>query len=86
MRIQGALIQERGHAFAVVIVQAHVIDDRAASEQVLQSSRPLFPDLPVVLMALDLRGRPTYFGRRDIVNFLASVPVRAIPWKDYEYA
>jgi hypothetical protein len=86
MRIQGALLQGRGHAFAVVIVKSHVISDRAASEEVLSGSRSLFPDVPIVLMALDLHGRPTCFGRRDIVSFLASVPFSAIPWKEYESA
>lgn len=34
-------------------------------------------------MAQDSRGVPTYLGRRDIVKFLAKVPVQAIPWREY---
>jgi hypothetical protein len=44
---------------------------------------PAFPGMPVVLMAQDHRGVPTYFGRRDISHFMASVPLRAIPWRQY---
>jgi hypothetical protein len=36
-----------------------------------------------VLMAQDTSGRPTYYGRQDISRFLASVPMRAIPWREY---
>jgi hypothetical protein len=38
----------------------------------------------VVLMGQDSLGRPKFYGRRDIVNFLARVPLRAIPWRKYE--
>jgi hypothetical protein len=43
----------------------------------------LFGGIPVVSMEQDGRGVPTYFGRRDLVRFLASVPMEAIPWKRY---
>ena len=44
---------------------------------------PIFGGVPVVLMAQDNRGRPTYYGRPDISRFMASVPLRAIPWREY---
>jgi hypothetical protein len=34
-------------------------------------------------MSQDSRGTPTYYGRHDIVRFLASVPMEAIPWRQY---
>jgi len=46
----------------------------------------LFGGIPVVAMEQDGRGVPTYFGRRDLVRFLASVPMEAIPWKCYTAA
>ena len=39
--------------------------------------------MPVVLMAQDGQGRPTYFGRRDLSQFMANVPLQAVPWKRY---
>jgi hypothetical protein len=83
MRIQGAVIREQGQTFAVVVVQRHVIDSQSTAAEAIASFRPVFPGLPVVLMAQDSSGRPTYFGRQDISRFLASVPMRAIPWREY---
>ena len=34
-------------------------------------------------MAQDLRGIPTYYGRKDISKFMATVPISAILWKEY---
>jgi hypothetical protein len=39
--------------------------------------------VPVVLMAQDYHGTPTYYGRQDIARFMADVPLEAIPWKEY---
>ncbi len=83
MRFQGAVIREQGQAFAVVIVQRHVIDNRSTAADAIAGFSPVFPGLPVVLMAQDGTGRPTYYGRQDISRFLASVPLRAIPWREY---
>ena len=38
---------------------------------------------PAVLMAQDSRGVPRYFGRRDIVNFLANVLPEQLPWREF---
>ena len=34
-------------------------------------------------MSQDGRGVPSYWGRPDIVRFLASVPINALPWRNY---
>jgi hypothetical protein len=83
MRFQGAVIRKQGQTFAVVIVQRHVVDDRSKAVDAIASFTPCFPGIPVVLMAQDSSGRPTYYGRQDISRFLASVPLRAIPWREY---
>ncbi len=54
-----------------------------ASAQAIQSFQPVFPGIPIVLMAQDWRGIPTYCGRQDIARFMASVPLRAVPWRRY---
>lgn len=37
-------------------------------------------------MAQDVRGRPTHYGRPDIVRFLARAPMQALPWKECTFA
>lgn len=83
MQFQGAVIREQRVTFAVVIVKKHVIDNRSDAEDAIASFRSVFPGMPIVLMAQDSYGRPTYFGRRDISQFLSRVPLRAIPWREY---
>jgi hypothetical protein len=83
MKFQGAVIKEQGVTFAVVIVKKSVIDVPSDAKKVIQSFQPLFPGIPVLLMAQDTRGIPTYYGRKDLARFMASVPFQAVPWKEY---
>lgn len=82
MRIQGAVIREQGQTFAVVVVKPHVVRNPAMAEETIRSFSPTF-GVPVVLMAQNGQGRPTYYGRQDIARFMSRVPLRAIPWKEY---
>ena len=82
MRVQGAVIREQGQTFAVVIVRPHIVQNRTAAADAIQSFTPVF-GVPVVLMAQDGRGRPTFYGRQDIARFLSGVPLSAIPWREY---
>ena len=43
----------------------------------------IFPNTPIILMAQDNKGVPTYQGRKDIVNFLVNIDINQIPWKEY---
>jgi len=83
MKFQGAVIKEQGVTFAVVIVKKPVVDNRMEANRAIQSFQPVFPGIPVVLMAQDHQGRAEYYGRRDISSFLANVPLHAIPWREY---
>lgn len=83
MTFQGAVIREQGITFAVVIVKKYVIDSSAEANRTIAACQPVFPGLPVMLMAQDYQGTPTYYGRRDIADFLANVPLEAIPWREY---
>lgn len=84
-KIQGAVIKEQNVTFAIVIVKQHVLQSQSQAEEAVQAFRPYFPGVPLVLMAQDGRGVPTYRGRRDIVNFLANIHVSQIPWKEYTF-
>ncbi len=81
MRIDGAIIREQGVEFAVVVVKPNVLHS-SEREKVQAALVPRFR-LPVVLMAQDHRGVPEYWGRPDIVDFLASVSPGRIPWCQY---
>lgn len=83
MRFKGAVVREQGVTFAIAVVKRQVIDCRSTANRTINAFAPVFPGLPVVLMAQDNRGRPTYLGRPDITRFLARVPLRAIPWREY---
>lgn len=83
MKLQGALIQEQGVKFAIVIVKPHVLNNRVEANRTIGALQPIFGGVPVVLMAQDVRGVPTYLGRRDIVGFMAKVPLSAVPWQEY---
>ena len=83
MRFEGAVIREQGVTFAVVVVKKHIIDNISEAQKAVRSFAPAFPGLPVILMGQDNSGRPTYFGRSDIANFLAKVSPTRIPWRRY---
>ncbi len=82
MQVTGAVIREQGVTFAVVVVQPHVVANATEANAMISGLVPVFR-APVVLMAQDGSGRPTYFGRRDLAGFLSNVPLRAVPWKKY---
>lgn len=82
MRVQGAVIREQGQTFAVVVVKSYVVQNRSETAKAVSGFTPVF-GLPVVLMAQDSRGRPTYYGRPDIARFMSSVPIHRIPWREY---
>lgn len=85
MQLEGAVIKEQGQTFAVVVVKRHVTENQHEASSAMQSFSRYFPGMPIVLMSQDSRGVPTYFGRRDIANFLSGVPTGAIPWKRYTF-
>ena len=83
MTIQGAVIEEQGVTFAIVVVKKHVVDNKFSADEAISNFSPLFPGLPLALAAQDHRGHFTYYGRQDISKFLASIDARRIPWKEY---
>jgi hypothetical protein len=85
MHIEGAVIREQGVTFAVTVVKRHIVDNPQAAEQAILSLSRLFPGIPIVLMAQDAFGRPTYYGRSDLTSFMSSVPLEAVPWKRYTF-
>jgi len=82
-QIDGAVIREQGVTFAVVVVRPTVLQNTIQANEAMASFQPIFPGMPIVLMAQGAGGRPTYYGRRDLSQFMSNVPLRAIPWRRY---
>jgi hypothetical protein len=85
-KFQGAAIVEQGVKFAVVIVQPHILttSDKTEANRLIAVFQVKIFGVPVALMAPDpLTHAPRYYGRDDIVKFLASVPVDTIPWQEF---
>lgn len=85
MQFDGAVIKEQGVTFAIVVVKKHILDNRVEAGSTISSFERYFPGMPIILMAQDHKGVPTYYGRNDIVKFLTRVPMSAIPWKKYTF-
>ena len=83
MRGQVALVREQGVNFAVVVVKSTVIHGSKSKKDDLVQSFSVEFGVPSVLMAQDSRGRPTYYGRPDIVRFLSNVLPQRLPWRDF---
>ena len=84
MTFDGTLITEQGVTFAIIIVKPHVINSTYTANEFRNSVSSLFSvGTPIILMAQDSRGIPTYQGRDDIVKFLANIHPGRIPWKHY---
>jgi hypothetical protein len=83
MKFEGAVIKEQGVTFAIVIVKPGILDSGTQREETRQGFGRYFPGMPVILMAQNSQGVPTYFGKPDIVNYLAKIHPGRIPWKTY---
>lgn len=86
MKFQGAVIREQGVTFGIIVVKQHVLHSPNARVSIQNFGVQTFGPIPIVLMAQNSRGIPTYWGRSDIVNFLSKVPSYCIPWKEYTIA
>lgn len=86
MKFQGALVKEQGVSFGIVVVKSTVLHNPVQANSMRQFGTQIFGSIPIILMAQNSRGIPTYSGRRDIVNFLANTPMYAIPWREYTVA
>jgi hypothetical protein len=83
MQFDGAVINEQGVTFAIANVQSSVLSSPTQRDKTLLSFSAVFDGLPTILMAQDSSGRPTYYGRPDLVRFMAGVPLQAVRWQRY---
>ena len=85
-KLQGAVIREQGVTFAIVVVKMHILSSQSQAEESQKAFSAYFPGMPIILTAQDSRGIPKYWGRKDIVNFLANIHPGRIPWKEYTFS
>lgn len=85
MKFDGAKICEQGVVFAIVVVKPYVLTC-SSKEEIRASFIPFFGNIPIILMAQNSHGIPTYDGRRDIVQFFVNISPDRIPWKHYQVA
>ena len=83
MSFDAAIVKEQGVTFAVIAVKRRIVDSPHDRNEAADAAQFQFPGMPIVLMAQDGRGRPTFWGRQDIVRFLSRVPVAALPWRRF---
>lgn len=87
MQFEGAHLRERSQQggwldWWVVIVQSSVLSSDARCQEMVAAFEAHFGQ-PVVLMAQDSRGTPTYWGRPDLSEYMAATPLEAIPWQRF---
>ena len=82
-----AVVREQNVDFAVVLVKQHALQPpNIVKNQLAASLSHVFPGNHIVLCAQDSNGRPTYWGRDDIVRFLANLYLEQLPWREYHAA
>ena len=86
MTVQGAIINKQGVTFGVLVVGRHELDDRNRRDQCRRSGQQVWGPVPIVLMAQDARGAPTYEGPEDLSRFLAALPVSQLPIRRWSTA
>ena len=67
----------------VVLVGMDLVESAGEADMAIDTMRPSFGGVPVVLMAQNEKGSPTYYGDEELVGLLAGVPVDKMPWKEY---
>ena len=80
---QAALVKEQGATFVVVSVRDSVIDNRSEANEMIRAMSLRF-GCPAVLVGA--QHHRILGHRRDIVDFVASVGLRRLPWRQWTVA
>ena len=83
MRFEDTLIKEKDTRFAVVRVPESVFASTTKVQQERAKYVEFFPDVPIILVCQDAKGRTRYHGKTEIVRFLSKVGAHRIPWHEY---
>jgi hypothetical protein len=84
MTFTGALVNVRRMKFGLVQAEKHVVDTPAEADKIIAAFKPVFPNLPVAMIALDADGFPLgQHGPAEVLDFLGSVDLTRVAWKKY---
>ena len=83
MKIQGAVVEEQGVTFSIVLVKPTAMHTSTSADKSRSAFQHLFPGMPLILACQDSKGNFKYQGRKDIVAFLAKIHPSQIPWREY---
>jgi hypothetical protein len=83
MKVQAAAISLQTHQFVVVVSQTALVASPGEADMAIDDLRLYFSGVPVVLMAQQDDGSPSYYGDSQLVKLLAGIPIDKMPWKEY---
>ena len=83
VNIQAAAISLQGIRFVVVAAAMSLVRSPGDAALVIVDLQERFGGVPVVLMAQDEAGVPTYYGDDGLLRLLAPIPLDKLPWKEY---
>ncbi|SPF36864.1 conserved hypothetical protein [Candidatus Desulfosporosinus infrequens] len=83
-QFDGAVITEQGQTCAVVSVQPAIFQNSVNATMIIKALLPAFNGIPVVLMTLDTKGVPAYFGRGDLITLLENINIKEASWNQID--
>jgi hypothetical protein len=83
VKVQAAAISLQGHQFVVVVSQMKLVASPGEADMAIDDLQPYFGGVPVVLLAQQDDGSPSYYGDSQLVELLAGIPIDKMPWKEY---
>ena len=84
MTLDGAVLHEGGVTFALASVPPNILTNPITADHLLDSlRRDLFPDMPILLMAREWSGKPSYYGSPDAQRALRGVHIGRVAWSRY---
>jgi hypothetical protein len=81
-KVTAAAISMAEMRFVVVLVDLTTASGPGEADLVAADMQSRF-GVPVVLMGQEEDGTPVYYGREDLKDRVAAVPVDQMPWKEY---
>ena len=81
--VQAAEISLQGHSFMVVVVPMSFVVSPGEADMAIEDLQPYFGGMPIVLMAQQEDGSPSYYGDHQLVEQMADIPIDTMLWKEY---
>ncbi|RJP69887.1 MAG: hypothetical protein C4532_10155 [Candidatus Abyssobacteria bacterium SURF_17] len=83
MKYSAALVQKGELTVVLVQVDKDVLDVPGRARDALKPLQSVFPNMPIVFVARNSKGKLFFFGRPDIVDGMGEVTLHDAEWKEY---